>query len=202
MDKRIYVVDGFGLAFTRSKNGDCFPCGVDSTKERMKMKKEDVLNLAEDFFLNSIKKEIKKKYYGNGWTCWHTGAISLVAVIFQQKRHFRMNALVYWCEYEQLVQLASTLNDIDDIKTLLHVCKTKEEHKKFYNVIKESFNDDEQFMPFFGHIEEDVQETIMTASDEEDYPSRCVRTSNSRMKKVLIGIGAAALIALAAICIL
>lgn len=201
MEKRIYKTkDNYGLVFTKSKRGNWIPCGGDSTEEWMKMKKEDVLGFAEDFFSNRIKKEIKEKYYKRNWTCWHTGAVSLVAAIVQQSFHFRMNALVAFCEYEELIKLASMLDDIDDIKTLLHVCRTKEEHKKFYSVIKESFMRDRQFMPFLGHIEQG-QKTIMNAVEEQEFPSH-IECNRSMKQTFSICISAAALIALAAICIL
>ena len=93
------------------------------------------------------------------------------------------------------------LDEIDDIKTLLHVCGTKEEHKKFYSVIKESFMRDRQFMPFLGHIDEQGQKTIMNAVEEQEFPSH-IECNRSRKQTFSICIGAAALVALAAICIL
>lgn len=137
---------------------------------QLKHSRIDVLIAAEQFFCDYIKNEVKEKHYQKdgfmGWVDWQLDAISLVAINIQQRHpEIKFKKLIHFCEYDQLIDLARNLDNIDDVKTLLYVCQSREEHKKFFAVIKESFDHNNEIVPFFGLIEEEKKEE----DDEKDY---------------------------------
>ena len=154
MEMEEYIVDVFDINCRIS----CCPL---SALGGIAYEKNYVLTVAEKLFCNIINEKIIKKYYDDGfnsWSCWEVGAIALVATNIQQRfPQFKFKRLVHYCEYDQLIKLAGELTNEDDVKTLLHVCNSKEEHKKFFNVVKESYEHNEGIVPFFGFIEENEE---------------------------------------------
>lgn len=161
---------------------DVFSCCPARVLKMLRYKKEYILEVAEQFFSGcNCKDKIKEKYYSasGGWTCWETGAIALVATSIQQRHpEIRFKKLIHYCEYDQLIKLARELDDIVDVKTLLHVCQSKEEHKKFFGVIKESYDKCNGILPFFGYIKSKQEQ-----QEEDDKKDYYRRREEERLKK-------------------
>ena len=159
---------------------------------KLKRKKIDVLIAAQQFFCDYIKNEVTEKHYQKddfmGWCDWQNDAISIVAINIQQRHpEIRFKKLIHFCEYDQLIKLAMELDNINDVKALLYVCQNKQEHKKFFAVVKESFENNNEIVPFFGLIEEPEKEK----DDEKDY--YCTQ-EREQMKQKFAKIGRAAFI--------
>lgn len=149
------------------KEGSTSLCPFAAAKE-LEHDRVDVLNGAEEFFCDFIKDEVIEKYYNKyEFSCFEIGAIALVAANIQQRHNeIKFKKLIHFCEYDQLIKLARETDNIDDVKTLLYVCQTREEHKKFFAVIKESFDHNNEIVPFFGRIKEEQEQE---EEEEEDY---------------------------------
>ena len=172
-------------------DGSTSLCPFTAAKQ-LRHKRVDVLIAAQQFFCNYIKREVTKKHYQKddfmGWCDWQNDAISIVAINIQQRHNeIRFKKLIHFCEYDQLIKLAMELDNINDVKALLYVCQNRHEHKKFFAVVKESFENNNEIVPFFGLIEEQEKEV----DNEEDYYRR---QRLEQMKQKFAKIGRAAFI--------
>ena len=121
------------------------------------MKRNDVINAAEEFFRTVIDKDLKS---GAGWSCWDSAALATVAVYLQQKTEeekvkgiseklISYKNLCSKCEYRQLVKLANFLSwygTHDDVQTILYVCQDRQYHKRFFSIVKECFENKETLL--------------------------------------------------------
>jgi len=119
------------------------------------MKKEIVTMHAGEFF----REYIDEHYGETNWECWETSALAIIAVYLQQDfKEVSFKRLYNLCQYRELVRLAELFTwsePAGDIQTLLHVCRNREAHKKFFSVVKTCFEHKKGNVPYFGKIDEE-----------------------------------------------
>ena len=134
------------------------------------MKRQDVLNKAEEFFRDTIDNELR---VAADWECWESAALAIIAVYLQQDLKIISFKQIYnHCQYRELVRLAELLTwseTADDVQTILHVCKDRESHKRFFSVVKACFENKSGNIPFFGKIDEEstIQKNTVETVDLE-----------------------------------
>ena len=130
------------------------------------MKRQAILNKAQEFFRDNISSELRRDA---DWECWESAALAIIAVYLQQDlKEISFKQVYNHCQYRELVRLAELLTwsgTADDVQTILHVCKDREAHKRFFSVVKTCFENKTGNIPYFGQVEEVQQEAL--AADQE-----------------------------------
>ena len=134
------------------------------------MKKQDVLNKAEEFFRDNINGELRRNA---DWECWESAALAIIAIYLQQDlKEISFKQIYNCCQYRELVRLAELLTwsgTADDVQTVLHVCRNRQAHKKFFSVVKACFENKAGNIPYFGKIDEEntIQKNTVETVDLE-----------------------------------
>ena len=120
------------------------------------MKRQAILNKAQEFFRDNISSELRRNA---DWECWESAALATITVYLQQDfKEVSFKRLYNLCQYRELVRLAELFTwsePAGDIQTLLHVCRNREAHQKFFSVVKTCFEHKKGNLPFFGKIDEE-----------------------------------------------
>ena len=119
------------------------------------MTKEIATLHAGEFF----REYIDKHYGETDWECWETSALAIITVYLQQDiKNVSFKRLYNLCQYRELVRLAELFTwsePAGDIQTLLHVCRNRQAHQKFFSVVKACFENKAGNIPYFGKIDEE-----------------------------------------------
>ena len=167
------------------------------------MKRNDVYNRAEEFFRANINSELQSDV---DWECWETGALAVIAVYLQQDlKAISFRQIYNHCQYRELVRLAELFTwsgTDDDVQTLLHVCRNRTAHKKFFSVVKASFENKNGFVPYFGEITEDepTEEQKLEQAELKGFADGHSFSRKKFYEGVCAGLGGAALAVVLATC--